>query len=156
LLAATRDTWRRAADGRISLVTAALTTDAAFAGFAEIGLRSQVTCDSSFLEALRNQIQRPGLDFRPWEIEREHPKSAIIALIDALQQHLKLLLDFKADCLTQRCDQTTNSKELPSLVRLCFHETPESASTVKGCLTVALQNIGHHLQTSCRCSRIIR
>lgn len=80
----------------------------------------------------------------------------MIALTNALQLHLKLLLDFKADCVARRCDQRTSGRNLPSLVRLCLHETPESASTDGECLTSILENIGHHLQTSYRCSRIVR
>ena len=154
MLAATTATWTQAAQGEISPVVAAFMTHAAFAVFEEIEQRLKTTCDNPNPEALRNKILQFPLKLKPRKIKQEHASSSVIKLFDALQQSLQLLVELKGDGLARQCEKTPSNNQLPSMVHLLKASGP--ASTDKECLTSMLQNIGQHVQTSCRCSRIVR
>lgn len=155
LLLATNSVWEEAARAETPIVMAAFITNTAFAIFEAIEQRLQSLCNGSNPDRLRSKLMpvEEGLETSDnVEINTSLGKAQ---QVEALQRSWQLLLRFKR-VRQARADEQAIHMIMQKPLQAVLRRGPNSAEKDHECLTMMLQNIGHHVQCIRRPTSIVR
>ena len=155
LLLTTNNVWEEAARAQTPLVMAAFITNTAFAIFEGIEQRLDCLCHGSNPDKLRSKFMQVEEDLEVSDGVEISPSSRKAQQVEALQRSWQLLLQFKS--LRQaRPDEKVIHMIMQKPLQAVLRRGPSSAEKDQECLTMMLQNIGHHVQCIRRPTSIVR
>ena len=135
-------------------MVSALLANAVFAAFEELEQRLKSCCILLDAETLRKKLQRTEPDLKGPSADGDTVEAPLIVFTERLCRISNQLRKMKANSQTNKSGAITHVPRLAlkTVLSCATKAIPTDSET----LSVMLQSIGHHIQCTCQCARIIR